>query len=32
MKHEWGKESDIDECTRKERMGIMFERSLVWDV
>jgi hypothetical protein len=24
MKHGWGKESYIDECTRKERMGIMW--------
>jgi hypothetical protein len=24
MKFEWGKESYIDECTRKERMGIIW--------
>jgi hypothetical protein len=24
MKHEWGKESYIEKCTRKERMGIIW--------
>jgi hypothetical protein len=24
MKYEWGKESYIDRCTRKERMGIIW--------
>jgi hypothetical protein len=24
MKHEWGKESYIDKCTRKERMGTIW--------
>jgi hypothetical protein len=24
MKHDWGKQSDIDECIRKERTGILW--------
>jgi hypothetical protein len=30
MKHEWGKESYSDECTRKERMGIIWWKVGIW--
>jgi hypothetical protein len=30
MKHKWGKESYIDECTRKERMGIIWLKAGIW--
>jgi hypothetical protein len=30
MKYEWGKESYIDKCTRKERMGITWLRVGIW--
>jgi hypothetical protein len=30
MKHEWGKESYTDECTRKKRMGIIWLKVWIW--
>jgi hypothetical protein len=30
MKYEWGKESYIDKCTRKERMGIIWPKAGIW--
>jgi hypothetical protein len=30
MKLEWGKESYIDKCTRKERMGIIWWKAGIW--
>jgi hypothetical protein len=30
MKHKWGKESYIDECTMKERMGIIWLKAGIW--
>jgi hypothetical protein len=30
MKHEWGKERDIEKCTRKERMGIIWLKAGIW--
>jgi hypothetical protein len=30
MKYEWGKESCIDKCTRKERMGIIWLKAGIW--
>jgi hypothetical protein len=30
MKYEWGKESYIDKCTRKERMGIIWLKAGIW--
>jgi hypothetical protein len=30
IKYEWGKESYIDKCTRKERMGIIWLKAGIW--
>jgi hypothetical protein len=30
IKYEWGKESYIDKCTRKERIGIMWLKAGMW--
>jgi hypothetical protein len=30
MKYEWGKESHIDKCTRKETMGITWLKAGIW--
>jgi hypothetical protein len=30
MKQKWGKESYSDECTRKERMGIIWLKAGIW--
>jgi hypothetical protein len=30
MKYEWGKDSYIDRCTRKERMGIIWLKAGIW--
>jgi hypothetical protein len=30
VKYEWGKESFIDKCTRKERMGIIWLKAGIW--
>jgi hypothetical protein len=30
IKHDWGKESYIDKCTRKERIGIMWLKAGIW--
>jgi hypothetical protein len=30
MKHEWGEESYIEKCTRKERMGIIWLKAGIW--
>jgi hypothetical protein len=30
MNYEWGKESCIDKCTRKERMGIIWLKAGIW--
>jgi hypothetical protein len=30
MKLEWGKETHIDKCTRKERMGIIWWKAGIW--
>jgi hypothetical protein len=30
MKHEWGKESYIVECTRKKCVGIIYLKSEIW--
>jgi hypothetical protein len=30
MKYEWGKESYIDKCTRKERKGIIWWKAGIW--
>jgi hypothetical protein len=30
MNHEWGKESYIEKCTRKERMGIIWWKAGIW--
>jgi hypothetical protein len=30
MEHEWGKESYTDECTRKERIGIIWLKAGTW--
>jgi hypothetical protein len=32
MKHEWGKESYINECTRKEKMGIIWLKAGIWKI
>jgi hypothetical protein len=29
-KHKWGKENYNDECTRKERMGIIWLKAVIW--
>jgi hypothetical protein len=30
MKYEWGKESNVNKCTRKERMGIIWLKAGIW--
>jgi hypothetical protein len=31
MKHEWGKESYTEKCTRKENIGIIWLKAGIWE-
>jgi hypothetical protein len=32
MKYKWSNESYINKCTRKERMGIVWPKAMIWKI